>query len=79
MEAVCDDHLHCILGISDQLMEEMKMKYNDYRKQWIVYWLETSAHASWSKLGGGCLLYTEKQALSIIESFIETTNKGNVH
>ena len=77
METVSDDDLGNILIISDHLRKEMKDKYSDYRKQWIIYWLETSPYASWSQLGGRCLYFNEKLALAIIKSFIKT-NRGEL-
>ncbi len=78
METLSDDHLDRILGTPDDLKEEMKRKYNDYRKKWIIHWLETSPYASWSELGGRCLYKNEEQALAIIKSFIKT-DEGNVY
>ncbi len=78
METVSDGNLEDILGTLDHLKNEMKRKYNDYRKQWIINWLETSPYAFWSELGGRCLCYKEEQALSIIKSFIKT-DEGNVY
>ncbi len=72
METVSDDDLDCILYTPDHLKEEMKRKYNDYRKQWIIPILETSPYASWSELGGRCLFFNEEKALANIKSFIKT-------
>ncbi len=78
METVSDYDLGLILVTPVHLKEEMKRKYNDYRKEWIIHWLETSPYASWSTLGGGCLYWNEEQALAIIKSFIKT-DEGNVY
>ncbi len=78
METVSDDDLDYILDTPDHLKEEMERKYNDYRKKWIIHWLETSPYASWSRLGGRFLLFNEEQALAIIKSFIKT-DEGNVY
>ncbi len=78
METVSDLHLDAILGTSHHLKNEMERKYNDYRKEWIIYWLETSPYASWSRLGGRCLYWNEEQALAITKSFIKT-DEGNVY
>ncbi len=75
METVSDDNLDFILNTLYKLEEE---KYNDYRKQWIIHWLETSPYVSWSELGGECLYRNEEQALAIIKSFIKT-DEGNVY
>ncbi len=78
METVSDRNLVYILHTPYHLKEEMKRKYNDYKKQWIINWLETSPYASWSELGWRCLYYNEEQALAIIKSFIKT-DEGNVY
>ncbi len=78
MDTMGDDHLSNIVLMPVELKEEMRMKYKDYRKQWIIYWLETSSYASWSQLGGGCLYFNKEQALANIRSFIKT-DEGNVY
>ncbi len=78
METVSDHYLYYILATPDHLKEEMKRKYNDYRKQWIINFLETSPYASWSTLGERCLCYNDEQALAITKSFIKT-DEGNVY
>ena len=77
METLSDDVLAKIVYIPSDVRKEMKDKYSDYRKQWIIYWLETSPYASWSELGRGCLYYNNKPALAIIKSFIKT-NRGEL-
>ncbi len=78
METVSDHYLDYILNTPDKLKKEMKRKYDDYRKWWIIDWLETSPYASWSELGGRCLCFNEEHALAIIKSYIKT-DKGNVY
>ena len=74
METMSDDVLDAILYIPDIVR---KVKYTNGRKQWIIYWFETSPYTSWSYLGGECLYYNEKPALAIIKSFIKT-NRGEL-
>ena len=76
METLSDDDLGYILDLSPNVRKEMKMK-SDYRKQMIIYWLETSPYAAWSYLGGQCLYEHKKQALDIIKCFIKT-NRGEL-
>ena len=61
-------------------IDELSSKYPDkqeYRKQVVKFWLETSAYASWEDLGRELLLYGHQKALHEVKCYITPHSGGS--